>query len=94
MNSKTSEYQFVISDTKEIVSQVSYVNPEKPNIYFWTDTGHIKFNDYHSAGSKNVRKVGEKVTFLIVAKGFRARYIEILIKPTYSTFIEVNLTRR
>ncbi len=87
----SSDFKITMATSQEIISNVSYELKTFPNSYFQTELGHFEFVNYLSDGSKSAKLSGQKALFLIQAKGFRPRYVETILKPTYSTFVEINL---
>ncbi len=85
------DYSFVLANSNELFSSAEYINPLQRNIYFRTIAGHFKYKDDMSSAAFEARKNGAKAFFLIQSPGYKSRYIETTLKPTYSTFIEVNL---
>lgn len=86
-----NEIQIKIANDKEVMSAFNYLSPDYPNLLFRSETGHLIYKDYKSEEYRLARQNGVKATFLIQAAGFKPRYVQTILKPTYSTFIEVSL---
>ncbi len=86
-----SDYRVVFREKNDTISNGVVISSKAPNSYMRTDSGHIKYKNHLAVASKNVRKNGQEVTIVIKAEGYRTRYVQTLIKPTYSTYVEVDL---
>ncbi len=78
-------------ESKEFMDMTEYFSVKDPTVLFRSEMGHIKYKNYQSETYRQIREKGVEATFLIEAKGFRPRYVETILRPTYSTFVEVSL---
>lgn len=91
----SKEVEVVMANSKEFLSDYDFFHPTQKNVLFRTYTGHLKYTESGvTYGAHLARKNGYPVRLLIQADGFKARYIDTLLQPTYSTYIEVDLEKK
>lgn len=89
------DVEIVMANAREFMSNYDFYHPTQKNVLFRTFTGHLNYtNDGVTYDGFLARKKGVNVRLLIYAKGYKARYVDTTLQPTFSTYIEVTLEKK
>lgn len=85
---------FVLQPKGEVMASYEFVHPTKKFIFEKFYSGYLEYKKLSGPEYEKARWQGVKAWFKISAPGHKSKIIETLIRPTYSTFAEVKLSRK